>query len=106
MINVTPNAIARIKQTVAEHDPSGGLRLGVQGGGCSGFSYLVKYSGAPRANDNIFEFEGARVFIDPKSLKLLDGLTLDYQESLIQSGFVFQNPNATKTCSCGTSFDA
>jgi iron-sulfur cluster assembly protein len=107
MINVTPKAVAKIKEQFARHGVTeGGLRLGVQGGGCSGLSYLFKLETKQRPKDNVFEFDGVRIFVDPKSLLYLDGMTLDYQESLIRSGFVFENPNAKKSCGCGTSFSA
>ena len=76
----------------------------MQGGGCSGLSYLFKSSAKPRPTDKVFEFEGVKIFVDPKSMVYLDGMTLDYKESLIHSGFVFENPNAKKSCGCGTSF--
>lgn len=106
MIQVTEKAAARIRQILAksEEQETGGLRLAVQGGGCSGFSYVFKIEPRERPTDQIFGADGAKVMIDPKSLAFLDGLTLDYQESLMQSGFVINNPNAQKTCSCGTSF--
>jgi len=105
MIQVTPKALGKIQQLlVRQNAPDGGLRLGVQGGGCSGYSYVVRIETAPRPKDQIFDFGGVKVFVDPKSLKLLQGLTLDYRESLMQSGFVFENPNAKKSCGCGTSF--
>ena len=104
MIQVTPKAAAKIKETLEKHNIEGGLRLGVQGGGCSGYSYLLKFDSGQRATDKVFEFDGAKVFVDPKSYALLEGLTLDYQETLLQSGFVFHNPNAKQTCGCGTSF--
>jgi iron-sulfur cluster assembly protein len=103
-IHVTPQAIRKIKQTFEREGVFGGLRLGVLGGGCSGLSYQFKYEMKPRERDRIFDFDGVRIFIDPKSLIYLRGLTLDYKESLMQSGFVFENPNATKSCGCGTSF--
>lgn len=107
MIQVTPKAIEKIKEAFARHGVSdGGLRLGVQGGGCSGLSYLFKVDNRQRPSDNVYEFDGVRIFIDPKSLIYLDGMTLDYRESLIHSGFVFDNPNARKSCGCGTSFTA
>jgi iron-sulfur cluster assembly protein len=107
MIQVTPKAVGKIKEQFAKHGVTeGGLRLGVQGGGCSGLSYLFKLEARPRATDNVYEFEGVTVFVDPKSLVYLDGMTLDYRESLIHSGFVFENPNAKKSCGCGTSFSA
>ena len=104
MIQVTPKAAQRIRQIVAKEGVGGGLRLAVQGGGCSGLTYQFKIETGERPSDHIFAFDGAKVLIDPKSLVFLDGLTLDYTESLMQSGFVIENPNAQKTCSCGTSF--
>ena len=75
--------------------------------GCSGLSYQFKFAPEPRSRDQVFEFEGdVRVFVDPKSMVFLDGMTLDWQDSLMQSGFVFHNPHATKSCGCGTSFSA
>jgi iron-sulfur cluster assembly protein len=103
-IQLTPKAIQKIRQTFEREGVSGGLRLGILGGGCSGLSYQFKFETKPRERDNIFQFDGIQVFVDPKSLIYLRGLTLDYQESLMQSGFVFENPNATKNCGCGTSF--
>ncbi len=104
MIEITQKAAERIRKITAQDEGSMALRLGVQGGGCSGYSYVFKLEKRPRPADHVFTHGGARVLIDPKSLALLDGLTLDYQESLMQSGFVVHNPNAQKTCSCGTSF--
>ncbi len=104
MIQVTPKAAGRIRQILAKEGLEGGLRLAVQGGGCSGLTYQFKVEAAARPNDHVFAFDGVNVLIDPKSMVYLDGLTLDYKESLIQSGFVIDNPNAQKTCSCGTSF--
>ncbi len=107
MINVTPKAVLKIKEAFAKNGVAeGGLRLGVQGGGCSGLSYLFRLETAERPRDNVYEFDGVRIFVDPKSLVYLDGMTLDYRESLIHSGFVFDNPNAKKSCGCGTSFTA
>ena len=110
MIQVTPKAVSKIREAFAKQGVTGGLRLGVLGGGCSGLSYQFKFDTKTRPTDNIFEFndEGGRVRIavDPKSILYLGGLTLDYQETLMQSGFVFHNPNAKKSCGCGTSFTA
>ena len=105
-ITVTSKAIDMIKKTFAKEGVSGSLRLGVLGGGCSGLSYQFKFETKQRPNDKVFEFEGVRVVVDPKSLVYLNGLTLDYKESLMYSGFVFENPNAQKSCGCGTSFSA
>jgi iron-sulfur cluster assembly protein len=109
-INVTPKAVQKIRQTfqkmgVADQE-NAGLRLGVLGGGCTGLSYQFKFDTKPRPTDNVFDYDGVRIFVDPKSILYLKGMTLDYQESLMQSGFVFDNPNAKKNCGCGTSFSA
>jgi iron-sulfur cluster assembly protein len=107
IINVTPKAVLKIRESFAREGVSGGgLRLGVLGGGCSGLSYQFKYDARARPTDNVFEFEGVQVFVDPKSMIYLDGMTLDYRESLMYSGFAFDNPNAAKSCGCGTSFTA
>ncbi len=105
-IDVTPKAIAKIKQAFAKQGVTGGLRLGVLGGGCSGLSYQFKFDTKPRATDRKFQFDGVEVWVDPKSLLYLNGMILDYKESLMQSGFEFDNPNAKKSCGCGTSFTA
>ena len=81
---------------------AGWLRLGVQGGGCSGLSYNVRFDTQPRERDRIFQFGDMRVFVDPKSFIYLHGMILDYQETLMQQGFVFVNPNSTKSCGCGS----
>ena len=107
MIQVTPRAIQKIKEQFARNNVTGGgLRLGVQGGGCSGLSYLFRLEAQPRPTDQVYEFEGVKIFVDPKSLLYLEGMTLDYQESLLHSGFAFENPNAKKSCGCGSSFTA
>jgi iron-sulfur cluster assembly protein len=106
MIQLTSKAIQKIRATFEKEGVVGGLRLGVLGGGCSGLSYLFKFEPKPRATDKVFDFDGVQVFVDPKSYIFLDGMTLDYKESLMQSGFAFDNPNAKKSCGCGTSFSA
>jgi iron-sulfur cluster assembly protein len=106
-IEVTERALVRIKSAMEKEGISpeqGGLRLGVQGGGCSGLTYNIRFDTQPRERDRIYQFGGVRVFVDPKSFIYLHGMTLDYQETLIQQGFVFVNPNANKSCGCGTSF--
>jgi iron-sulfur cluster assembly protein len=84
----------------------GGLRVGVQGGGCSGLSYAMRLDTQARDRDKIFEEFGARLFVDPKSLLYLNGTVLEYEETLMRQGFVFQNPNAARNCGCGSSFTA
>ena len=104
-IEVTERAQARIRSVLEKENISprqGGLRLGVQGGGCSGLTYNTQ----ARERDRVFEFGDVRIFVDPKSFIYLNGMTLDYQETLMQQGFVFINPNSTKSCGCGTSFSA
>ena len=106
-IQVTEKAIAKIRSAMAKENVSpeqGGLRVGVQGGGCSGLSYNIRFDSQARERDRIFQFDDVRVFVDPKSFIYLHGMTLDYQETLMQQGFVFVNPNAQKSCGCGTSF--
>jgi iron-sulfur cluster assembly protein len=106
---VTEKALAKVRIAMAKEGVSpeqGGLRLGVQGGGCSGLSYNIRFDTQPRERDRIFQFDDVRVFVDPKSFIYLHGMILDYQETLMQQGFVFVNPQATKSCGCGTSFSA
>jgi iron-sulfur cluster assembly protein len=106
-ILVTEKALARIRAAMAKEnvDPAqGGLRLGVSGGGCSGLSYNIRFDTQPRERDKIYEFDGVRVFVDPKSYLYLSGMTLDYEETLMRQGFVFHNPHAQKSCGCGSSF--
>jgi iron-sulfur cluster assembly protein len=108
-IQVTDKALDRIRAAMAKEGISphqGGLRVGVQGGGCSGLSYNIRFETHPEEHDRIFQFGDVRVFVDPKSFIYLRGMTLDYQESLMQRGFIFVNPNASKTCGCGSSFTA
>ena len=106
MVSVTPKAVGKIREAFSREGVSGGLRLGVLGGGCSGLSYQFKFDPKPRSNDNVLKFDDVAVFVDPKSMIFLNGMTLDWKDSLIHSGFVFENPNAKKSCGCGTSFTA
>jgi len=108
-IQITEKALKRIRVAMAKEGVSpeqGGLRVGIQGGGCSGLSYNIRFDTQPRERDRIFQFGGVRVFVEPKSFIYLHGMILDYQETLMQQGFVFVNPQATKSCGCGTSFSA
>lgn len=106
MIHVTEKAANKIRELLAKEGVSagGGLRLGVQGGGCSGLTYAMRLDAQARDRDKVFEEDGARVFVDPKSYVYLDEVTLDYEETLMRRGFVFQNPRATHSCGCGSSF--
>ena len=103
-VTITVRAADRIKELMAaENKPDQGLRVKVVGGGCSGLHYKLDLD-YPKPGDRIFEKEGAKVIVDMKSLLYLTGTELEYNESLIQSGFVFQNPNVKRTCGCGSSF--
>jgi len=109
MIHVTEKAAKKIQELLAKEGVpgnSGGLRLGVQGGGCSGLTYAMRLDTQPRDRDQIFEENGARLFVDPKSYLYLANTTLDYEETLMRQGFVFQNPMAAHSCGCGSSFTA
>jgi iron-sulfur cluster assembly protein len=106
-IEVTEKALGHIRSVMAKENISaaeGGLRLGVQGGGCSGLSYVIRFETKSAERDHIFQYGDVRVFVDPKSFIYLNGMVLDYEETLMRQGFVFNNPNATKSCGCGTSF--
>ncbi len=104
-IDISEKAAARIRAISAEKGtPAGGLRLGVKGGGCSGLSYFVDWAAGPAKLDQVIEREGARVFVDPKSAVFLQGTTVDWQQTLMQTGFVFRNPNVKSACGCGESF--
>jgi iron-sulfur cluster assembly protein len=106
-LQLTEKAIKKIKIAMVKEGVSaeeGGLRLGVMGGGCSGLSYSIKFDSRPRERDRIYNFDGVRVFVDPKSFLYLHGMTLDYEETLMRQGFNFINPNSTRSCGCGSSF--
>ena len=82
------------------------LRVGVKGGGCSGFSYTLDLTETKSDMDEMFPQHGVEVVVDPKSMLYLDGTTIDFKDELMGRGFVFQNPNATSSCGCGSSFSA
>ena len=104
MITVSDSAVRMVRRIMEKEGREGTmLRVGVKGGGCSGFSYHMEFVDAARETDQLYEFNGLHVVVDPKSLEFLSGITLDYTEG-INSGFQWVNPNATKTCSCGESF--
>src|ERR1700728_2537424 len=106
-IQITERALKRIRVAMAKEGISpieGGLRLGIQGGGCSGLSYKMTFDAQPQERDHLYQFGDVRVFVDPKSLVYLNGTILDYEETLIRQGFNFINPNSTKSCGCGSSF--
>jgi len=109
MIQITDSAAKVIrKQLEKNQQPEGGLRIAVKAGGCSGFSYVFAWDAAARDTDQVFEgSNGAKVFIDPRSYKLLDGTVLDFDENnLLATSFTLKNPHAKSTCGCGESFSA
>jgi iron-sulfur cluster assembly protein len=108
MIQISDTAARKIRALMAKQGiEDGGLRVGVKGGGCSGLSYIFAWERSARFGDHVFEGpEGAKIFVDKKSLLFLDGTVLDYDTNLLSKGFVFNNPNAKSTCGCGSSFGA
>lgn len=107
MITITEKAVGEVRRllTLEQHE-GWGLRVGVAGGGCSGLSYTLAFDEQPKGDDSVFDVNGIRVFVDPKSYLFINGMTLDYSTDLLNGGFRFVNPNAKRTCSCGTSFSA
>ncbi len=104
MISMTQQCADHLeKLAVREERALIGVRVAVRGGGCSGLSYDIGFEDAERPDDHVFG-DHPKVFVDPKSMKFVDGLILDVTTGLIGTGFVFKNPNAQKTCGCGTSF--
>ncbi len=108
MIEISDSAARVITRQLAKNGlaANGGLRVAVKAGGCSGFSYIFAWDRQPRATDQVFEgVGGARVFVDPRSLKLLDGTVLDFDEqNMLATSFTLRNPHAKSTCGCGESF--
>ena len=106
VIQFTEPAIAEIRRLMAANTlpETAGVRVGVRGGGCSGFSYNLNFDFKPASDDEIIEQDGVRIFCDPKSLTYLRGTVLQYTDGLQGRGFQFVNPNATGTCGCGESF--
>ncbi len=108
-IKLTETAVKELKRVITEQQlpDAVALRIGVAGGGCSGFEYTLAFDENVREEtDMLTEVDGVRVAVDKKSALYLDGTQLDYHESLEARGFVFNNPNATKSCGCGSSFSA
>jgi iron-sulfur cluster assembly protein len=104
-VRLTKKAIEMAKGALIKRGtPDASLRLGVRGGGCSGVSYAIEFSDKIRPRDHIYDFDGLRVIVDPKSLVYLRGAVLDYQVKLMQHGFQFVNPNEKSGCGCGESF--
>jgi iron-sulfur cluster assembly protein len=107
MITLTPTALKAVSRFISTAaNPVAGLRIHVQGGGCSGLQYGMKLEGEKAEDDDVIEVDGVTLLIDPYSAPLLDGVTVDFVDSLSGSGFKFDNPNATGGCACGQSFSA
>jgi iron-sulfur cluster assembly protein len=105
MVTLTPQAVREVKRLLEKEGKTGqALRLMVKGGGCSGLSYDLEFDTQARERDLVYEFDGLKVFVDPKSYLYLKGITLDFSGGLNGKGFQFKNPNATGSCSCGESF--
>ena len=108
-VTLTEKAASEVKRIMAEqnHPENMHLRVGVSGGGCSGFSYSLAFDEKmDEEMDDLYELHGVKMIVDRKSDLYLDGTTLDFFEGLEKRGFVFNNPNATKSCGCGSSFSA
>jgi len=103
-VALTAAAAERIKSVVASEPAGAGLRVAVEGGGCSGFQYEIAVAQAPNPDDVVVERDGARLFVDPLSLPFLLGSEVDWVEELIGASFKVKNPNATASCGCGVSF--
>jgi iron-sulfur cluster assembly accessory protein len=103
-VTVTDRAARRIAKIVAGDGQASALRVSVEGGGCSGFSYKFDLAGEPESDDIVIEREGARVFVDQISLPYMAGSEIDFVDDLMGQSFQVKNPNATASCGCGTSF--
>ncbi|MCB9838860.1 MAG: iron-sulfur cluster insertion protein ErpA [Phycisphaeraceae bacterium] len=109
MVTLTEKAANEIKTIIEQQELDAEkvrLRVGVKGGGCSGFSYLLDLTETQKETDEVFEQHGVGIICDPKSLLYLNGTTVDFKDEVMGRGFVFNNPNATSTCGCGSSFTA
>jgi iron-sulfur cluster assembly accessory protein len=105
-VTLSEKAVGKVKEILAQQNPApAGLRVGVVGGGCSGFSYSMSFENTAGMMDKTFEIEGLKIFVDATSAMYLNGCTIDYVETLEGAGFKFDNPNVKSTCGCGSSFN-
>jgi iron-sulfur cluster assembly protein len=103
-ISLTATAADRVRTFLAARGKGAGLRLGVRKTGCSGFAYVVNYADEVQRDDLVFDSSGVKVFVDPASLKLIDGTTVDFVKEGLNEAFKFRNPNVRGECGCGESF--
>ena len=104
-VNLTSTAVTKVKEIMGLQSPvPAGLRIGVVGGGCSGFSYSMSFENAPGMMDKVYTFDDLKVYVDATSAMYLNGCVVDFVETLEASGFKFENPNVKSTCGCGSSF--
>jgi iron-sulfur cluster assembly accessory protein len=104
-VTLTANAVTKVKEIMGQQNPvPAGLRIGVVGGGCSGFSYSMQFENGAGMMDKTFDMEGLKVYVDATSVMYLNGCIVDYVETLEGAGFKFENPNVKSTCGCGSSF--
>ena len=102
---LTSKAVSKVKEIMGQQNPvPAGLRVGVVGGGCSGFSYSMSFENAPGMMDKVFDMDGLKVYVDATSVMYLNGCIVDYLETIEGAGFKFENPNVKSTCGCGSSF--
>ena len=105
MVQLTEVAAGKVKEIMSQKNPApAALRVAVVGGGCSGFSYHMAFDNQENPSDNVYEFEGVKLYVDQMSEMYLDGVQIDYIETLEGAGFKFNNPNVKSTCGCGSSF--
>ena len=107
MITLTPSALAAVERFIqGTNEPVAGLRIAIAGGGCAGFQYGMSLEQSRNDDDTVLEYGKVSVLVDPLSAPLLEGVTVDFVDSLTGSGFKFDNPNASSSCACGSSFSA
>lgn len=107
-VSISERAASEVKTIIQQQNlpESTYLRVGVKGGGCSGFSYTLDLTDSVGENDEVFDIHGVKVICDPKSYLYLNGVSVDFKDEVMGRGFVFNNPNASHTCGCGSSFSA
>lgn len=106
MVQLTPNAVKNIRRLQTEFDlPGYGLRFGLRGGGCSGYKYVLELEESPEDGDDVLEFDGVKVFLSREHQEKLQNSVIDWEDSLMSSGFKIENPQAKRPCGCGESVD-